>query len=100
REIMVTVPSKLLPELLERLVANREHITLLVDEYGSVSGLVSMEDVIETLLGYEIMDESDNVEDLQMLARMKWEARAKRLGIFDGNEKVDLWVRPMSRPLW
>lgn len=89
REIMVTVPSKPLPELLERLVANREHITLLVDEYGSVSGLVSMEDVIETLLGYEIMDESDNVEDLQMLARMNWEARAKRLGIIDDNEKVD-----------
>jgi len=89
REIMVTVPTKPLPELLERLVANREHISLLVDEYGSVSGLVSMEDVIETLLGFEIMDESDNVEDLQLLARMNWEARARRLGIIDDNDIVD-----------
>jgi CBS domain containing-hemolysin-like protein len=40
-----------------------------------------MEDVIETLLGFEIMDESDNIADLQHLARKSWEARAKRLGI-------------------
>ena len=53
----------------------------MVDEYGSVSGLVTQEDVIETLLGYEIMDESDNVADLQSLARKSWEKRAKRLGI-------------------
>ena len=42
-----------------------------------------MEDVIETLLGMEIMDESDNVSDLQVLARKSWEERAKRLGILD-----------------
>ena len=44
-----------------------------------------MEDVIETLLGMEIMDESDNVSDLQNLARKSWEARAKKLGIIDEN---------------
>jgi CBS domain containing-hemolysin-like protein len=44
-----------------------------------------MEDVIETLLGLEIMDESDNVSDLQHMARKSWEARAKRLGIIDNN---------------
>ena len=54
-----------------------------MDEYGTVSGLVTMEDVIETLLGLEIMDESDNVEDLQLLARRKWEERAKRSGIIE-----------------
>ena len=58
-------------------------MALVVDEYGSVSGLVTMEDVIETLLGLEIMDESDNVSDLQQLARRSWEARAKRLGIIN-----------------
>lgn len=58
-------------------------MALVVDEYGSVSGLVTMEDVIETLLGIEIMDESDNVADLQMLARKSWEARAKRLGLIE-----------------
>jgi len=76
-------------ELFEKLVENREHVSLIVDEYGSVSGLVTMEDVIETLLGLEIMDESDNVEDLQVLARRNWETRAKRLGIIEGKNKVD-----------
>ena len=83
REILVTNRTKPIPELFEKLVAQREHVSLVVDEYGSVSGLVTLEDVIETLLGLEIMDESDNVEDLQVLARKNWEHRAKRLGIID-----------------
>ena len=81
REILVTNRIKPIPELFEKFVEKREHVSLVVDEYGSVSGLVTMEDVIETLLGLEIMDESDNVEDLQSLARKNWETRAKRLGI-------------------
>ena len=44
-----------------------------------------MEDVIETLLGLEIMDESDNVSDLQYMARKSWESRAKKLGILEDN---------------
>lgn len=58
----------------------------MVDEYGSVSGVVSMEDILETLLGLEIVDESDNVENLQHLARENWKERAKRSGII-GDEK-------------
>lgn len=81
REILVTNRTKPIPELFEKFVEKKEHVSLVVDEYGSVSGLVTMEDVIETLLGLEIMDESDNVEDLQVLARKNWESRAKRLGI-------------------
>ena len=53
----------------------------MVGEYGEVIGLVTLEDVIETLLGLEIMDESDSVSDLQSYARKKWEERAKKLGI-------------------
>ena len=83
RELLVTTRNLPIPELFEKLIAQREHIALVVDEYGSVSGLVTQEDVIETLLGLEIMDESDNVADLQMLARKSWEARAKRLGIIE-----------------
>lgn len=85
RELLVTERSLPIPELFEKLIEQREHIALVVDEYGSVSGLVSQEDVIETLLGLEIMDESDNVADLQQLARKSWENRAKKLGIIEKN---------------
>ena len=46
-----------------------------------MEGIVTMEDVIETLLGMEIVDESDNTEDMQALARKNWETRAGKMGI-------------------
>ncbi|TNJ47236.1 HlyC/CorC family transporter [Tamlana fucoidanivorans] len=86
RNIIVVDRSLPIPTLFEQLVESRNHMALVVDEYGSVSGLVTMEDVIETLLGLEIMDESDNVSDLQVLARKSWESRARKLGIFEDNK--------------
>lgn len=83
RDILVTSRNIPIPQLLDELVLNKNHMALIVDEYGSVSGIVTMEDVIETLLGIEIMDESDNVADLQQMARKSWEKRAKRLGIIE-----------------
>lgn len=83
RNIIIVNRSLPIPRLFEELVESRNHMALVVDEYGSVSGLVTMEDVIETLLGLEIMDESDNVSDFQLLARRSWEARAKKLGILE-----------------
>lgn len=83
RDIIVTKRDTPIPQLFDTLIAKREHIALVVDEYGSVSGLVTMEDVIETLLGLEIMDESDSVADLQLLARKNWENRAKQSGVIE-----------------
>ncbi|PCJ97615.1 MAG: hemolysin [Flavobacteriaceae bacterium] len=88
RDILITERNTPIPQLFEILIEQKEHIALVVDEYGSISGLVTMEDVIETLLGLEIMDESDGVEDLQHLARKNWEDRAKRLGIIEDNPKT------------
>lgn len=85
RDILITRRNTPIPQLFDTLIAKREHIALVVDEYGSVAGLVTMEDVIETLLGLEIMDESDNVADLQVLARKNWENRAKQAGVIDQN---------------
>lgn len=85
RKIIIVNRSLPIPRLFEQLVESRNHMALVVDEYGSVSGLVTMEDVIETLLGLEIMDESDNVSDLQLLARRSWESRAKRLGLIEND---------------
>ncbi len=89
RDIIVVDRNLPIPTLFEKLVESRNHMALVVDEYGSVSGLVTMEDVIETLLGLEIMDESDNVSDLQHLARKSWEARAKKLGIIEEDKSAE-----------
>ncbi len=83
RDILMTTRNTPIPQLFETFIAEKEHVALVADEYGSISGLVSMEDIIETLLGLEIMDESDHDEDLQLLARKKWEARAKKSGIIE-----------------
>ena len=81
REIL-TVPASLpLPELFERMIERNEHIALAVGEYGGTAGIVTMEDVVETLLGLEIVDEADSVEDMQGLARDQWLQRARRLGL-------------------
>lgn len=85
RHIIVVDRELPIPTLFDKLIESRNHMALVVDEYGSVSGLVTMEDVIETLLGLEIMDESDDVSDLQLLARKSWEVRAKKLGIIENN---------------
>jgi CBS domain containing-hemolysin-like protein len=65
-----------LHKMLDHMVAERAHMAIVNDDFGSVVGLVSMEDLFETLLGIEIVDETDTVEDLQRLARQQWERRA------------------------
>lgn len=81
REVLVIPENISLKVLLERLLEKQEHIAVVVDEYGGLAGVVTMEDVVETLLGIEIMDEVDAIEDMQKLAREKWRERAKKLGI-------------------
>ena len=76
RYVPETMP---LTRLLDEFLARDEHLALVVDEYGSVEGLVTLEDVLETLLGEEIMDELDTVADMQAVARMRAEARRRRL---------------------
>ena len=82
RRDMLAVPvSVSLSVLLENFLKNRHHIAIVVDEHGGTMGLVTLEDLIETMTGMEIMDETDNVEDMRALARKRWLERAKALGI-------------------
>ncbi|GEQ84794.1 hypothetical protein ULMS_03020 [Patiriisocius marinistellae] len=81
REITVVADDKPIPEMFDTFIQQRMHIALVVDDFGNTIGVVTMEDIIETLLGLEIMDESDAIEDMQAQARKNWERRAKRMGI-------------------
>ncbi|MEX2364076.1 MAG: CNNM domain-containing protein, partial [Balneolaceae bacterium] len=81
REVLILPETISLKTLFERLLEKQEHIAVVVDEYGGFSGVGTMEDVVETLLGMEIVDEFDAIEDMQKLARQKWRERAKNLGI-------------------
>ncbi len=59
-------------DIWQRMLERKEHISVVTDEYGCMRGIVTMEDVIETMLGVEIVDECDTTEDLQAMARKKY----------------------------
>lgn len=83
REIIVVPSSMVLFTLWERLLAKKEHIALIVDEYGGLDGIVTMEDIIETLLGLEIVDEKDTIIDMQKFARERWKTRQVKYNLLD-----------------
>jgi CBS domain containing-hemolysin-like protein len=64
-----------LEKALEQFLQGRQHMFVVVDEYGGIEGLVTMEDVLETMLGTEIMDEADRVVDLRDLAKSRRDKR-------------------------
>ncbi len=65
----------------EFFIEKRSHIMLVVDEYGSMSGILTLEDILETILGIEIVDEGDRIDDMRKLARRLWKKRASRMGL-------------------
>jgi len=83
REILVVPDSMVLFLLWEKLLEKKEHIALIVDEYGGLEGIVTMEDIIETLLGLEIVDEKDTITDMQKFARERWKSRQAKYKLLD-----------------
>ena len=81
REIAAMPQITKMTDAFQQLVANRDHVAVVLDEYGGMSGLVTMEDVVETLLGLEIVDEADTREDMQEFARNLWKNRASKMGL-------------------
>jgi CBS domain containing-hemolysin-like protein len=89
RPLVVVRDTLNLHDLFELMMRESLHIALVVDEYGGTEGVVSLEDFIETLLGMEIVDEADSVEDMQAIAHQQWELRAQRVGLLTDNLNVE-----------
>ena len=81
RPILTFMENESVSDIWEKMLEKKEHISVITDEYGCMRGLVTMEDVIETMLGVEIVDENDDTADLQVLAREKWQRLRKQQGI-------------------
>lgn len=84
REITIVPNTQPLLNVWEKLLESKEHIALVVDEYGGMDGIVTMEDIIESLLGFEIIDEKDTVADMQQFARERWKMRQEKYRLLDG----------------
>jgi CBS domain containing-hemolysin-like protein len=75
RNILIFPETLSVTNALEKFMSKRAQIAIVVDEFGALQGIVTMEDIIETLLGREIVDESDTVDDMQKLAIDNFEKR-------------------------
>lgn len=81
RDIKAVSGNDSIYDTFKMMTQEKQHLMLVVDEFGGMDGVVTMEDVVETLLGMEIMDEADRNEDMQVLARGLWAKRAEAMGL-------------------
>ncbi|GAA4647865.1 hemolysin family protein [Kistimonas scapharcae] len=91
RPILRVLDRERVDTLFSRLVVERSHIAMVVDEYGDMQGVVTLEDLIETLLGMEIVDECDRDVDMQSVARrrrMRW-LKKHSLQMFGSSGKLE-----------
>lgn len=83
RDIISVSETYSIFNLFNDFIEKREHIALVVDDFGGMAGLVTMEDIVETLLGAEIVDETDKIVDLQDMAKKQWKSRYKKITALD-----------------
>jgi CBS domain containing-hemolysin-like protein len=68
-----------LAETFRHFLQSRTHILLVIDEYGGMEGILTLEDLLESLLGFEIVDEKDKHISMKRLARIIWKRREREL---------------------
>ena len=78
RNILTIPTSVTLFNLWDQILEKKEHISIVIDEYGGLAGIVTMEDIIETLIGLEITDENDTIIDMRKYAKSKWKNKKNR----------------------
>ncbi len=86
REIVVFPKNITLFDAWEELLQKKEQISLVIDEYGGMDGITTLEDIIETLLGFEIVDEKDQVDDMQQYALKRWQEKQKKYELLKNEE--------------
>ncbi len=94
RDVLRFPDTMPLPRAFDQFVSGKNHIALVQDEYGGIDGLVTLEDIVETLLGLEIMDEKDTREDMRQWARQLWKRRATDMGL-----NLDASGEPITEPI-
>ena len=86
REIIQFPENMTLFDAWEEMLQKKEHISLIIDEYGGMDGITTLEDIIESLLGFEIVDEKDRVEDMQQFAIKRWQEKQKKYELLNGKK--------------
>ncbi|MCY9855554.1 CNNM domain-containing protein [Vibrio mediterranei] len=86
RPIHVLFNTIMLPKAFEQMMAARLQIAMIVDEYGTIQGIITLEDIFEHLLGQEIVDEADKTTDMQELAYQRWEHWKEKHSMIDGSD--------------
>ena len=70
-----------LEDVLNSMLEDHNHIALVIDAFENWTGIITLEDIIETILGKEIVDETDQVADMQLYAKQKWKKKREQKGL-------------------